>query len=583
MTHPAALGFLAIALSALSGAVQAQVAYTAKTVHLRAGPGREYPVVVTLPAGWQVAVQGCLTDYTWCDVVAGPNRGWVYAGNINYNYQNQYVPLLNYGTVIGIGVLPFIIDDYWGRHYYNRPWYPERHRWADSERHRWGDRGRPPPTRIHPQPPPPRSYAPGYGSGSGYVPPGPAPHSPDANRRPRQPAVPIGPRQPGAAIGPSQQPGAAPPAVRAPGRPPAAAPRAPAQRRRRLEFCAIRPRRVGRPTTSRPKAPTETGRRRRPITHDAGCSRPRTVKSRPPPRPRRCLHPDERPRRRFLFRARRQAAHQLPQVLGGPLRHGPIPADEPRRDGSARLGQLRHHHRHRRRLRGPPELRHGGDRPHAGGAGLSRRHHRAARLAKRRPVQGAGQAEPVLRRHGRQHGFDDQPLHGGPQDPQRRRLHAGRRRRQAARPRRHRLQPALPRGVQGRAHRAGRHRGQPAPHRALRLLVRQGAPLDPGRCQVRHPAVRQRRARHRRDRAPAGRERAGAMRSPTCAAPPSSSAPRPKAGSRSTRPTVDQPGRVEDHINPYQTTSEQAAAQGTTCAKEEGTGLPAAEASDPDR
>jgi len=32
---------------------------------------------------------------------------------------------------------------------------------------------------------------------------------------------------------------------------------------------------------------------------------------------------------------------------------------------------------------------------------------------------------------------------------------------------------------------------------------------------------------------------------------------------------VDQPGPVEDYINPYQTTSEQAAAQGTTCAKED--------------
>ena len=126
----------------------------------------------------------------------------------------------------------------------------------------------------------------------------------------------------------------------------------------------------------------------------------------------------------------------------------PVPADEPRRDGRARLGQLRHHRRHRRRLRRPSELRHGGDRPHAGGAGLSRRHHRPARLAERRPVQGAGQAEPVLRRHRRQHGFDDQPLHGGPQDPQRRRLHARRRRRQAARPRGHRLLAALPRSVQ---------------------------------------------------------------------------------------------------------------------------------------
>ena len=33
---------------------------------------------------------------------------------------------------------------------------------------------------------------------------------------------------------------------------------------------------------------------------------------------------------------------------------------------------------------------------------------------------------------------------------------------------------------------------------------------------------------------------------------------------------VDRPGRVDDHVNPYQTTSEQAQAQGAVCAKEEG-------------
>ena len=33
---------------------------------------------------------------------------------------------------------------------------------------------------------------------------------------------------------------------------------------------------------------------------------------------------------------------------------------------------------------------------------------------------------------------------------------------------------------------------------------------------------------------------------------------------------VDEPGRVESHINPYMTTSEQAAGQGATCAKEDG-------------
>ncbi len=36
---------------------------------------------------------------------------------------------------------------------------------------------------------------------------------------------------------------------------------------------------------------------------------------------------------------------------------------------------------------------------------------------------------------------------------------------------------------------------------------------------------------------------------------------------------VDMPGRVEDHINPYLTTSEQAQAQGETCSKEEGGGV----------
>ena len=33
---------------------------------------------------------------------------------------------------------------------------------------------------------------------------------------------------------------------------------------------------------------------------------------------------------------------------------------------------------------------------------------------------------------------------------------------------------------------------------------------------------------------------------------------------------VDRPGRVDEHINPYQSTSEQAAGQGASCAKEEG-------------
>ncbi len=38
--------------------------------------------------------------------------------------------------------------------------------------------------------------------------------------------------------------------------------------------------------------------------------------------------------------------------------------------------------------------------------------------------------------------------------------------------------------------------------------------------------------------------------------------------------TVDEPGRVEPHINPYMTTSEQAAAQGASCSKDDGSDAP---------
>lgn len=132
-TRYLAAGALAAALFAVPGLAQAQVqtAVTARTVNLRAGPAADYPAVAVLPAGFAIAVQGCLPDYTWCDVIAGYSRGWMYAGNIDYYYQDRYVPVLNYGPAIGIGALAFVLNDYWGSHYRERRWYGERHRWID--------------------------------------------------------------------------------------------------------------------------------------------------------------------------------------------------------------------------------------------------------------------------------------------------------------------------------------------------------------------------------------------------------------------------------------------------------------------
>ena len=121
-------------LASASVAQAQQIAYTIKPVNLRAGPGRDYPQVAVLPANYPVTVMGCVSGYLWCDVVADQQRGWVYAVNIRYPYQNSYVPVPNYGAVLGIAIIGFTLDDYWGHYYRNRPWYPERQRWAHRPR-----------------------------------------------------------------------------------------------------------------------------------------------------------------------------------------------------------------------------------------------------------------------------------------------------------------------------------------------------------------------------------------------------------------------------------------------------------------
>ena len=192
--------FALVAAAAIGTASAQVVAFTAKDVHLRAGPALEYPVVAILPAGVEILVEGCLGDYQWCDVVAGPNRGWVYAGNIVYPYQGANVPVLNYGTVIGLGIITFSVGNYWDHYYRGRPWYSQRQVWIDRPRsgfspgaHRPSMREpvvapgnqRPPPQAPIAMPgsrrPPPQHQAPSGGQRppQGQA-PGTGPHSPRA-------------------------------------------------------------------------------------------------------------------------------------------------------------------------------------------------------------------------------------------------------------------------------------------------------------------------------------------------------------------------------------------------------------------
>ncbi|MDR2154799.1 MAG: SH3 domain-containing protein [Burkholderiaceae bacterium] len=140
-----------IARAALVAAVSMPLAAAAQQAvindggNLRAGPGREYPLVASLPPGTPATVIGCTDDYRWCDIVVPDNlRGWLYSGRLEYLYEDQRVSMLDAGAVIGVPIISFALDLYWSDHYRDRSWYAQP-QW-------WGSR-RPPPAAGWHRPP----------------------------------------------------------------------------------------------------------------------------------------------------------------------------------------------------------------------------------------------------------------------------------------------------------------------------------------------------------------------------------------------------------------------------------------------
>jgi uncharacterized protein YraI len=127
---------IAAALAAAPMAASAQsTADALDGAEIYAGPGQDYPMVARLGPGVAVRVQGCLSDYTWCDVTFGPNRGWVYGGELGYAYQSRRVPIVDYGPRLALPVISFTLGNYWDRYYRGRNFYHERNDWE----RRWHD------------------------------------------------------------------------------------------------------------------------------------------------------------------------------------------------------------------------------------------------------------------------------------------------------------------------------------------------------------------------------------------------------------------------------------------------------------
>jgi uncharacterized protein YraI len=114
----------------LSAAVaRAEDAWTVRTSNLRAGPDYSYPVVTRIPAGAVVGVAGCVDGYSWCDVVAGPERGWMHARNLEYAYDGSRVVVYGH-PYVGFPVVTYAVGPYWDAYYVGRPWYGRRAYWV---------------------------------------------------------------------------------------------------------------------------------------------------------------------------------------------------------------------------------------------------------------------------------------------------------------------------------------------------------------------------------------------------------------------------------------------------------------------
>lgn len=112
-----------LALIGFAAPAQAASGFVSTGVNLRSGPGVEYPVVATISSQEFLEINGCITAWNWCEVNWRGFSGWVSG---QYLRNQSYGPIVEAGPVINIPIIVFNQDDYWNKHYRERPFYNER-------------------------------------------------------------------------------------------------------------------------------------------------------------------------------------------------------------------------------------------------------------------------------------------------------------------------------------------------------------------------------------------------------------------------------------------------------------------------
>lgn len=123
-------GFLALACLVGANAAMAGDGYVTGDVDLRAGPDPGYPTVATLHSGTPVSIQGCVKNWSWCDVATTNGRGWIAGDFLEEDYEGHRVVVPAFGVQVGIPIITFSFNSYWNEHYRSSPWFHDRARWA---------------------------------------------------------------------------------------------------------------------------------------------------------------------------------------------------------------------------------------------------------------------------------------------------------------------------------------------------------------------------------------------------------------------------------------------------------------------
>jgi uncharacterized protein YraI len=116
-----------VAAMAMPAVAQAAEAVAIHSGTMRAGPESDFPAVDHISSGDDLEVYGCTDGYEWCDVSDGDNRGWFQGSRIAFVRDGRREIITDVGAAVGIGIVGFALDDYWGAHYHSRPFFRQEH------------------------------------------------------------------------------------------------------------------------------------------------------------------------------------------------------------------------------------------------------------------------------------------------------------------------------------------------------------------------------------------------------------------------------------------------------------------------